>query len=285
MAHRARGHTGPYLWLARVGGAANLRVRRRIRPLARLAVAISSPAWAHNIPTEQQRALASGGYLDYAWSGAVHMLTGYDHLLFLFGVMFFLTKFRDIVTFVTAFTIGHSVTLLGATLLGIRANHYLIDAVIAVSVIYKGFDNLDGFRRAIGIKAPNALAMVLGFGLIHGFGLATRLQQLQLPEQGLVTRILAFNVGVELGQLAALVVMAWGLGLVREDSKDFGPFTRAANGALVSAGVLLLLFQLHGYFHTAYPDEYGFSRDQHMHHHEDAERFNREIGDALRPPR
>src|SRR5215213_8254353 len=79
--------------------------------------------------------------------GAVHMLTGYDHLLFLFGVMFFLTKFRDIVTFVTAFTIGHSVTLLGATLLGIRANHYLIDAVIAVSVIYKGFDNLDGFRR------------------------------------------------------------------------------------------------------------------------------------------
>ena len=111
------------------------------------------------------------------------------------------------------------------------------------------------------------------------------MQQLQLPEQGLVTRILAFNVGVELGQLAALVVMAWVLGLVREDSKDFGPFTRAANGALVSAGVLLLLFQLHGYFHTAYPDEYGFSRDQHMHHHEDAERFNREIGDVLRPPR
>jgi hydrogenase/urease accessory protein HupE len=129
MAHRARGDTGLYLWLARVGGVANLRMRRRIRPLACLAVAISSPAWAHNIPTEQQRALASGGYLDYAWSGAVHMLTGYDHLLFLFGVMFFLTKFRDIVTFVTAFTIGHSVTLLGATLLGIRANHYLIDAV------------------------------------------------------------------------------------------------------------------------------------------------------------
>ena len=246
---------------------------------------LGSPALAHNVSTEQRRALTEGGHLDYMWSGAVHMLTGYDHLLFLFGVMFFLTKLGDILKFVTAFTIGHSITLLGATLLGVKANHYLIDAVIALSVIYKGFDNLDGFRKAIGIRPPNALAMVLGFGLIHGFGLATRLQQLQLPEQGLVTRILAFNVGVELGQLAALVVMAWVLGLAREDSKDFGPFTRAANGALVSAGVLLLLFQLHGYFHTAYPDDYGFSRDQHMHHHEDAERFNREIGDVLRPPR
>jgi hypothetical protein len=107
-------------------------------------------------------------------------------------------------------------------------------------VIYKGFDNLDGFRRAIGINSPNALAIVLGFGLIHGFGLATRLQQVQLPEQGLVTRILAFNLGVELGRLAALVVMGWALGLAREDSKDFGPFT---------LGFLLLLFQLHGYLH------------------------------------
>src|SRR5829696_4167505 len=210
---------------------------------------------------------------------------GVTHLLFLFGVMFLLTKFRDIVTFVTAFTIGHSLTLLGATLLGIRANHYLIDAVIAVSVIYKGFDNLNGFRRAIGIKAPNALAMVLGFGLIHGFELATRLQQLHLPEQGLVTRILAFNVGVELGQVVALIGMVWVLSLVREDATDIGPFTRVANGGLLTAGALLLLFQLHGFIHTAYPEDLGFARDQHLHHHEDIERFNREIGDVLRPPR
>jgi hypothetical protein len=255
-----------------------------IYPPALLAMLIGSPALAHNVSTEQRRALIEGGHLDYMWSGAVHMLTGYDHLLFLFGVMFFLTKLGDILKFVTAFTIGHSITLLGATLLGVKANHYLIDAVIAVSVIYKGFDNLDGFRKGIGIRPPNALAMVFGFGLIHGFGLATRVQQLQLPTQGLASRILAFNVGVEVGQLTALVVMAWVLGLAREDSKDFGPFTRAANGALVSAGVLLL-FQLHGYFHTTYPDAYGFSRDQHMHHHEDAERFNREIGDVLRQPR
>jgi hydrogenase/urease accessory protein HupE len=253
-------------------------------PPALLAMLISSPVLAHNVSTEQRRALSEGGHLDYMWSGAVHMLTGYDHLLFLFGVMFFLTKLGDILKFVTAFTIGHSITLLGATLLGIKANHYLVDAVIATSVIYKGFDNLDGFRKGIGIRPPNALAMVFGFGLIHGFGLATRVQELQLPAQGLVTRILAFNIGVELGQVAALLVMVWALSLVREDASDIGPFTRVANGGLVVAGMLLLLFQLHGYIHTAYPDDLGFARDQHLHHHEDVERFNRGMGESLKPP-
>ena len=241
-------------------------------------------AVAHAVPESQRRALADGGHLDYAWSGAVHMLTGYDHLLFLFGVMFFLTRFREILKLVTAFTLGHSITLLGATLLGVKANHYLVDAAIAVSVIYKGFDNLDGFRHAIGVKPPNLLAMVFGFGLIHGLGLATRVQELRLPDQGLVTRILAFNVGVEFGQVVALVVMVWVLSLIREDAKDLGPFARVANGGLVAAGTLLLLFQLHGYLHTTYPDDLGFARDQHMRHHEDMDRFNREIGEALRPP-
>ena len=247
-------------------------------------IAMAGAALAHAVPEHQRRALADGGHLDYAWSGAVHMLTGYDHLLFLFGVMFFLTRFGDILKFVTAFTIGHSITLLGATLLGIKANHYLIDAVIAVSVIYKGFDNLDGFRKGIGVKPPNALAMVFGFGLIHGFGLATRVQELQLPTQGLVTRILAFNVGVELGQVVALIGMVWVLSLVREDATDIGPFTRVANGGLLTAGALLLLFQLHGFIHTAYPEDLGFARDQHLHHHEDIESFNRGMGEALKAP-
>jgi hypothetical protein len=199
--------------------------------------------------------------------------------------MFFLTGFGEILKFITAFTLGHSITLLGATLLGIKADHYLVDAVIAVSVIYKGFDNLDGFRRTIGVKPPNLLAMVFGFGLIHGFGLATRVQQLELPEQGLVTRILAFNVGVELGQVVALFGMVWILSLVREDVTDLGPVTRVANGGLVASGVLLLLVQLHGYLHNAYPDEFGFARDKHMHDHEDIERFSREAGETLKPPR
>src|SRR5215203_1776738 len=164
-------------------------------------------AWtasAHGISDADTQGILEGGNLEYFKLGALHMLTGYDHLLFLFGVMFFLTSFRDIVKFITAFTLGHSVTLLGATLLGWRANAYLVDAVIAVSVIYKGFDNLDGFKRAIGVRAPNLLAMVFLFGLVHGLGLSTRVQGLPLPDKGLVTRLLAFNAGVELGQVLAL---------------------------------------------------------------------------------
>jgi hydrogenase/urease accessory protein HupE len=146
---------------------------------------LSTSASAHGVPDEEVQRLINGGPLDYLRSGAVHMVTGYDHLLFLFGVMFFLTRFGQIAKFVTAFTIGHCITLLGATLLGIKANYFLVDAVIAISVIYKGFDNLDGFRKTLGVNPPNLLLMVLGFGLIHGFGLATRLQGLPLPKDGL----------------------------------------------------------------------------------------------------
>jgi HupE / UreJ protein len=243
----------------------------------------AAPVLAHGVSEDEAAMLAGGGIFAYMWSGAVHIVTGYDHLLFLFGVMFFLTTFREIVKFITAFTIGHSITLVSATLLGIKLNYFLIDAVIAVSVIYRGFDNLEGFQKAIGVRAPNLLGMVFGFGLIHGFGLSTQLQRLPLPQEGLVARILAFNVGVELGQIAALAVMVFILRLFR-DKKSFGPFTRVANGGLVIAGFLLLLFQLHGYLHTSHPDEFGFAKDEHLHHHEDIDRLRGEVRDTLMPP-
>lgn len=245
---------------------------------------MATTAVAHNVSEGQRRILETGSHLEYAQIGALHMLTGYDHLLFLFGVMFFLTRLRDIVTFITAFTLGHSVTLIGVTLISWRANAYLVDAVIAVSVIYKGFDNLDGFKRAIGVRAPNLLVMVFAFGLVHGLGLSTRLQELPLPETGLVTRLLSFNVGVEFGQIVALIGMAWVLALVREDVKDFGPFTRIANSGLMIAGSLLLLFQLHAYLHTSNPDAFGFSRGEHLHHHDDLDRFGKDVRDLLTPP-
>jgi hypothetical protein len=244
---------------------------------------LAGAALAHGVSDEQATALIEGGHLAYVKAGAIHMLTGYDHLLFLFGVMFFLTTFPDILKFITAFTLGHSVTLVSATLLGIKANYFLIDAVIAVSVIYKGFENLDGFRRWIGLNSPNLLVMVFGFGLIHGFGLSTRLQQLPLPTEGLVTRILAFNLGVELGQVAALVAMAWLLALVREDAKDIGPFTRVSNAGLMAAGAFLFLMQMHGYAHTSNPHDFGFNRDDHVHHHDEMERFARETRETLMP--
>jgi low affinity Fe/Cu permease len=230
-------------------------------------LAVCGPALAHGVPDAEAQRLANGSLYDFMRSGAVHMITGYDHLLFLFGVMFFLTRFWEIVKFITAFTIGHSITLLGATLLGINANYYLIDAVIAISVIYKGFDNVDGFRKGLGMAPPNLMLMVFGFGLVHGFGLSARLQRVPLPEEGLVERIIAFNVGVELGQIAALVVMVAVLAIWRR-LPSFAPFSKAANYGLIIAGSLLFLFQMHGWLHTTQPDEYGFSEDGHYHSHQ-----------------
>jgi hypothetical protein len=227
----------------------------------------TAPAFAHGVPDAEAQRLANGSLLDFLISGAIHMVTGYDHLLFLFGVMFFLTRFWEIVKFITAFTLGHSITLLGATLLHVSANYYLIDAVIAISVIYKGFDNVDGFRKGLGIEAPNLLFMVFAFGLVHGFGLSARIQRVALPEEGLVERIIAFNVGVELGQIAALIVMVAVLAIWRRLS-SFAVFAKAANYGLIIAGSLLFLYQMHGWLHTTQPDEFGFSEDGHYHAHE-----------------
>lgn len=229
----------------------------------------SANSFAHGISEEARQSMIEGGYLQYIWLGAEHMVTGYDHLLFLFGVIFFLTGFKDIVKFISIFTLGHSITLIFATFLGITANYWLIDAVIAISVCYKGFDNNGGFQNYLGMKkAPNLLMMVFIFGLIHGFGLSTRLQQLPLGEKGtgMLLRIVSFNVGVEFGQILALAVMLILLSSLRK-LDFFKRFSKVANDGLILAGFMLLLMQLHGYLHTSNPDEFGFSEDNHIHHH------------------
>ena len=132
-------------------------------------------AFAHGISEEQKARMLSGGYIQYIILGAEHMLTGYDHLLFLFGVAFFLTTFRGVAKFVTAFTLGHCITLIFATFYRITWNYYLVDAVIALSVMYKAFDNNGGFEKHLNTKSPNLIGMVFAFGLLHGFGLSTRL--------------------------------------------------------------------------------------------------------------
>jgi len=243
-------------------------VRRRVTAWSAAALLLASGlALAHGMPPEDIARLEQGGNLAYVWLGAKHMVTGYDHLLFIFGVVFFLTRAIDVVKFITVFTIGHSITLTFGTLLGIHVNYWLIDAVISLSVIYKGLENLDGFRRWLGFGTPNLLYAVFAFGLIHGLGLATRLQQAPLPEEGLVARILSFNAGVELGQVAALLVMVGMLALWRH-RPSFALFSQLANKSLVAVGVLLLLFQLHGYVHNSQPDDLGFSEDLHHHAHE-----------------
>ena len=224
--------------------------------------------YAHGMSESDIQAMMEGGSLRYIWLGATHMLTGYDHLLFLFGVIFFLTSFRDIVKFITIFTIGHSITLIFATFMGISANYYLIDAVIAMSVIYKGFDNNKGFENYFGTKSPNLLLMVFMFGLIHGFGLSTRLQLLPLGEQNweMLWKIISLNIGVEIGQIIALVLMLILLTQWRKHA-SFLRFSKVANDALMFVGFMLLLMQLHGYMHTTYEEEFGFNADEHYHIH------------------
>jgi hypothetical protein len=235
----------------------------------------SFTASAHGISDADKQGILEGGNLEYMKLGATHMLSGYDHLLFLFGVTFFLTKFRDIVKFITAFTVGHCITLVFATLLHIQANFYLIDAVIALTVCYKAFDNLDGFKKYIGIQSPNLLGAVFLFGLIHGFGLSTRLQQLPLGQEGLVLRILSFNVGVEVGQIIALAIM--GLLLAQWRTRpSFLKFSKAANVLLMAAGLLLLLMQLHGYQHTSFTDDFPLNKDEHFNLHENMD-TNRDL--------
>lgn len=212
--------------------------------------------YAHGLSEADKLSMINGDLPAYIKLGATHMLTGYDHLLFLFGVIFFLTRFSDILKFITAFTIGHSITLIFATFLQITANYYLIDAVIALTVIYKGFDNLDGFQKFLKTKSPNLIALVFVFGLIHGFGLSTRLQQLPLGDSGLLLKIISFNLGVEVGQILALTAMLVVLTTWRH-TQSFKRFSNAANVSLIIAGCLLFLMQIHGYSHQTFPQDFN----------------------------
>lgn len=192
------------------------------------------------------RSVTGPAIAPFMYLGAKHMVTGYDHLLFLVGVIFFLYRLRDVVAYVSLFTIGHSVTLLAGVLWNVQANAYIIDAIIGLSVVYKGFENLGGFERVFGYR-PNTQAAVLMFGLFHGFGLATKLQELALPPAGLVANLVSFNVGVEMGQGLALTGVLIALSYWRTRSGFLrGAFT--TNAVLMTGGFVLVGFQIAGYW-------------------------------------
>jgi hypothetical protein len=172
-------------------------------------------------------------------------VTGYDHILFLVGVIFFLYKLKDVVQYVSLFTIGHSITLLGGVLGGVHANPYVIDAIIGFSVVYKAFDNMDGFKRLFGFQPSTRLAVLI-FGLFHGFGLATKLQEFTLAKTGLVANIVSFNVGVEIGQVLALTAVLIALSFWRT-RRGFLQHAFATNTLLMVGGFMLVGYQLTGY--------------------------------------
>ncbi|OQK18138.1 hypothetical protein AU255_09940 [Methyloprofundus sedimenti] len=216
--------------------------------VAALTLLCISAAVAHGVDANTQQFLqanhgtAIGPFL---YIGAKHMLTGYDHLLFLLGVIFFLFRTRDILIYVSLFTLGHSLTLFFGVLENISVNAYLVDAIIGLSVVYKGFDNLGGFQRLFA-RQPNTKVAVLIFGLFHGMGLATKLQDFDLPEHDLWKNLLAFNLGVEIGQFVALLFMLILLNLWRRFDSYFS-FAVVTNTLLMAAGLVLFGYQMTGY--------------------------------------
>jgi hypothetical protein len=214
-----------------------------------LAVAELDVSFAHGIGGRDASFVAATkgpDILPFMYLGAKHMVTGYDHLLFIFSVIFFLYRMKDVVIYVTLFSIGHSITLMSGVLLKIEVNAYLVDAIIGLSVVYKAFDNLGGFKTIFGVQPNNKVAVAI-FGLIHGFGLATKLQTLRLNGNGLVENMIGFNVGVEIGQLMALAVFL-AVMLQWRRTASFERLAVAANALILTAGFMLTEYQLAGFF-------------------------------------
>jgi hypothetical protein len=217
--------------------------------MALLVVSFAGPAFAHGVADGDKGYIQeTSGFLfwPFVYLGAKHMLTGYDHLLFLFGVIFFLYRMKDIGLYVTLFAVGHSVTLLLGVLAKVSVSSYLIDAIIGLSVVYKALDNLGAFQRWLGVQ-PSTKAATLIFGLFHGFGLATKLQDFQLSPDGLLGNLVAFNIGVEIGQLLALGAILIAMGFWRR-TNGFWRYAYASNVVLMTLGFILTGYQLVGFF-------------------------------------
>ena len=214
-----------------------------------LCIAFATTAYAHGVAEGDQ------GYIEqtsgpqiiaFLYLGAKHMVTGYDHLLFLFGVIFFVYRIKHVAAYVTLFAIGHSTTLLAGVLLGTNISSYAVDAIIGLSVVYKALDNLGAYQRWFGFQ-PNTKAAVLIFGFFHGFGLATKLQEFSLSPDGLLINLISFNVGVEIGQFLALGAILIAMGYWRRTA-SFSRHAFSANVALMIAGFMLFGYQLTGYY-------------------------------------
>ena len=219
---------------------------RWLLALLLVTVQMSGTVLAHGVSASDHDLITQGRQLAvFIYLGAKHMVTGYDHLLFLFGVIFFLYRLREVALYVTLFAVGHSITLLYAVLSGTHVNPYIIDAIIGFSVVYKALDNIGGFRRLLGFQPDTKLA-VLVFGLFHGLGLGTKLQDFSLSPEGLVPNIVAFNVGVELGQILGLSAILIAMGFWRR-SEGFGRHAYAANVIVMTCGFILVGYQLAGF--------------------------------------
>ncbi|WP_245453339.1 HupE/UreJ family protein [Aquibium carbonis] len=209
----------------------------------------ASPTFAHAVAEGDKgyiQEITGVHLIPFIYLGAKHMVTGYDHILFLLGVIFFLYRPKHIATYVSLFAIGHSVTMLAGVYFNIGINNYIIDAIIGLSVVYKALDNMGAYQRWFGFQ-PNTKAATLIFGFFHGFGLSTKIIEYDISPDGLVPNLLAFNVGVEIGQLLALsailIVISY-----RRWKPSFWKHAYTMNVAMMVAGFVLTGYQIAGFF-------------------------------------
>ena len=214
-----------------------------------LLLLFGSIAYSHGVTGGDQgyiQEISGMNIVPFMYLGAKHMVTGYDHILFLVGVIFFLYRLQDVGLYVSLFAIGHSSTLLLGVFADISINAYFIDAVIGLSIVYKALDNLDAYKRWFG-RQPNTKIATLIFGLFHGFGLASKIQEFSLSRDGLLANLISFNIGVEIGQLIALSAVLIFMSFWRKTGK-FEKYAFNTNVALMSGGFILMGYQLTGLF-------------------------------------
>lgn len=226
-------------------------MRARLLPLGLLTLAalvlFTGPVLAHAVAEGDKgyiQEISGVNLVPFVYLGAKHMVTGYDHILFLFAVIFFLYRMKHIGIYVSLFALGHSTTMLLGVYFNVGINSYVIDAIIGLSVVYKALDNMGAFQRWLGFQ-PNTKVATLVFGLFHGFGLSTKILEYDIPKDGLIPNLLAFNVGVEVGQLLALGAILIVMGYWRR-TEGFWRHAYTANTAIMTAGFVLIGYQLTG---------------------------------------
>jgi hydrogenase/urease accessory protein HupE len=181
---------------------------------------------------------APPAFLGFVWMGVEHILTGYDHVLFLVALLLALGTWKEVAITVSAFTLAHSISLACATLGWFAPSPRLVEPLIALSVAYTGIENL------FGAEQKTRWRLTLLFGLIHGFGFAGAMQEIALPKERIPMSLFGFNLGVELGQLAivALVfpLLQWASKKPTVRAKGF----RAASAAIAAMGVIWCILRL-----------------------------------------
>jgi hypothetical protein len=242
MRHHFAGQTAPAFPLWRAACAF---------VLAAIALLWADAALAHAVTLGDQgyiQEITGVHIIPFLYLGAKHMVTGYDHILFLMGVIFFLYGLREIGIYVTLFAVGHSVTMLAGVWFNFGINSYIIDAIIGFSVAYKALDNLGAFKAWFGVQPDTKLATLI-FGFLHGFGLASKIMDYNISPDGLLPNLIAFNVGVEIGQLLALAAILVVMTRWRA-TPSFARQAYAANVLMIIAGFTLMGFQIAGYIVT-----------------------------------